>query len=535
MPESVEKGKRQQGRTSGSVAPATKQIWRRAACERIATLRELASAIESSSGTPDRELVEQALSHLDEATREITDRQGRRWLRKLNGASQEYVIGHSDAAEIMLLEAASQDRFEYLIPEVAHRVRSHLAPDDPRREAFYEMLHACSRQKLPIDREIAFRALRAANEERLHGYGSMRAMRNVLLVAVSLMTLLVCLVTLLGVLHPGALDLCFESGTHSVCPISDAPRAADVVLVELAGGVGAALLAALSLSKVRGTLVPFNLMIISAILKIPTGALFSVLGLTLMAGGFVPGFGALDHQSQIISWAVIFGCTQQLLTRGVDEQVQAFAQAVARPAASFRDAEEWSGLLDERLKEAGAEFSESVGDVVQEKIRRALRGQGFMELAGSIAAMVGASVQRSLRGPEIVAFTGSVQVTLQTPEGVFVEAESGGMALTPGNDYVLRVQLSAGAPEGGLGWEAMSIAGQPGDIARFALIPETEALVIQPSRREVEVQTSQGTVTSDFRVRSSSHRGEHPAWVAIYQHTRLVHVVRFRLTVNTEG
>jgi hypothetical protein len=47
-----------------------------------------------------------------------------------------------------------------------------------------------------------------------------------------------------------------------------------------------------------------------------------------MRGGFVPGLSALDSSAQIISWAVVFGYAQQLVTRFVDEQAHAVLEDV---------------------------------------------------------------------------------------------------------------------------------------------------------------------------------------------------------------
>lgn len=41
-----------------------------------------------------------------------------------------------------------------------------------------------------------------------------------------------------------------------------------------------------------------------------------------MRSEFVPGLSALDSSAQIIAWAVIFGYSQQLFTRFVDERAK---------------------------------------------------------------------------------------------------------------------------------------------------------------------------------------------------------------------
>ncbi|MFD9860056.1 hypothetical protein [Streptomyces alboflavus] len=68
-----------------------------------------------------------------------------------------------------------------------------------------------------------------------------------------------------------------------------------------------------------------------ALLKLPMGALTAALGLLLIRGGFVPGLSALDSTAQIIAWAIIFGYSQQLFTKFVDNQGQAVLNAVHGP------------------------------------------------------------------------------------------------------------------------------------------------------------------------------------------------------------
>ena len=53
-----------------------------------------------------------------------------------------------------------------------------------------------------------------------------------------------------------------------------------------------------------------------------------MLGLVLMSGGFVPGLSALDTSAQILAWALVFGFSQQLLTRLVDQRANTLLENV---------------------------------------------------------------------------------------------------------------------------------------------------------------------------------------------------------------
>jgi tetrahydromethanopterin S-methyltransferase subunit C len=108
-------------------------------------------------------------------------------------------------------------------------------------------------------------------------------------------------------------------------------QAEDYLVIEAVGIVAAAVASAAALRRIRGTSLPYNVPVVLALLKLPTGALTAVLGLLLMRGGFVPGLSALDSTGQIIAWAIVFGYSQQLFTKYVDSQGQALLDAVRGP------------------------------------------------------------------------------------------------------------------------------------------------------------------------------------------------------------
>ncbi|MGW5639173.1 hypothetical protein [Streptomyces sp. NPDC003832] len=148
-----------------------------------------------------------------------------------------------------------------------------------------------------------------------------------------------------------AIPLCFTpemgGGTYRVvCPSSfseDFPlpptadqiaataRTQDYLIIEIVGVLSAAIASAAALRRIRGTALPYNVPVVLALLKLPTGALTAGLGLLLMRGGFVPGLSALDSSAQIIAWAIVFGYSQQLFTKFVDNQGQAVLDAVRGP------------------------------------------------------------------------------------------------------------------------------------------------------------------------------------------------------------
>jgi hypothetical protein len=157
-----------------------------------------------------------------------------------------------------------------------------------------------------------------------------------------------------GALRPDAIPLCFNPVELQkvVCPteevqmtasddiddvIAQAVHGFDIALIEIIGMIAAVVAGIVALRNVRGTSTPYSLAVALALVKIPLGALTAVLGLVLMSGGFVPGLSALDTSAQILAWALVFGFSQQLLTRLVDQRAESLLQNVGgRGAAGDR-------------------------------------------------------------------------------------------------------------------------------------------------------------------------------------------------------
>ena len=203
------------------------------------------------------------------------------------------------------------------------------------------------------EREALVSAFHAANGEARKKHTRIRSFRNMLLSCALVLAIAAAGVAALGMKRPGVVPLCFHPGSQVVCPTktkaldrkapaSGQPTEAqtaraqvredriarrtaqpfDMLLVELMGLIGAALAAAATLRRMSGTSTPYAVPLALAVLKLPTGALTAALGLLLMRGEFVPGLTALDSPAQIIAWAIVFGYSQQLFTRFVDDRGQ---------------------------------------------------------------------------------------------------------------------------------------------------------------------------------------------------------------------
>jgi hypothetical protein len=285
----------------------------------------------------------------------------------VGGAAVERTNSQLDAVEADLLRLLPDPYLRGQLPNLVAHVRAHLKPDDPRRRRVEEIARkvACGppRQKLePLERDEVLGAVRSASLEARREIRRVRSFRNVLLVTALTLAVGVAGVTTMGVLSPGRIALCFVPDNQMVvCPTSSAavPEESqpsqgeetpsvqqqvdidqlvrdtasrwDVPVVAIVGLLAAALAGAFALRQIQGTSTPYSLPVSAAVLKLPTGALTAVIGLLLMRGGFVPGLTALDTSAQIIAWAVVFGYSQQLLTRFVDQQANTVLEKVDTP------------------------------------------------------------------------------------------------------------------------------------------------------------------------------------------------------------
>jgi hypothetical protein len=290
-----------------------------------------------------------------------------------------------DAAEAELLYMAPSDYVVGQLPSIVNNVGRHLQPTDQRRVEVERIArevislshashadtavpsgspaHAAAvRTRSRVDelvdehRAAIVSAMRGASSAAVREQIRVRSFRNVVVAAAGLMVIVVAGLVLVGVLSPTTLPLCFapeeldqvtvvcpteqsgpikptnDESTVSATQIDDEmTRIAsswDIVIVSIIGATGAAIAAAAALRRIRGSSEPYGVPVALAFLKIPTGAVTAVLGLTLMRGGFVPGLSALDTSAQILAWAAVFGYAQQLFTRLVDQQAHVVLDAV---------------------------------------------------------------------------------------------------------------------------------------------------------------------------------------------------------------
>jgi hypothetical protein len=330
------------------IGKPTNSPWREQTRARVTELRGLTAWVlrQPDRKNPGDDQMAQAIAeHLTAAymaaatKRRLREKLGDAW----SGAAVTRAQAHLDLARAQLLEIAPMSYIRGQLPSISAFVHAHLNRADKQ----------CIRIKLLLDQPAVgalgesdrieiVSAFRDAATEARNEVSRVRSFRNILLVMSVVLAFAAAGMAFLGVVNPRLVRVCFTPNSTVICPteqtavagpttgVTEAAVAGqlDIAIVELLGLLGAAVAAAASLRKVRGTSTPYSLPLALAVLKLPTGALTALLGLVLMRGEFVPGLTDLDTQGQILGWAIVFGSAQHLVTRVVDQKAQDVLESV---------------------------------------------------------------------------------------------------------------------------------------------------------------------------------------------------------------
>ncbi|WP_030436910.1 hypothetical protein [Actinoplanes subtropicus] len=260
----------------------------------------------------------------------------RGWRDRWRGSSVERAFLHLHAAKIFLVDLLPPVELEALVPDVTTRLAMALDRNDPRRVEAEAQLRTVQG---PARRAVLKQAMEVAYDASDEQYVRLRDFRNIILLTALTMAALTGLLVFFVAVFPEAIPLCFKPGVttaatttqsaqqlFSVCPSGDLPQqqpeAGDILIVAGLGAIGGALGALVAIRNLRGTSTPYSVATALAILKGPSGALTAIIGMLLLAGGFVPGLTNLDSQRQILAYALVFGIAQQLVTRVADDRAQ---------------------------------------------------------------------------------------------------------------------------------------------------------------------------------------------------------------------
>ncbi|GAA0503965.1 hypothetical protein Ade02nite_35190 [Paractinoplanes deccanensis] len=511
------------------------RVWREGALTRAKEIETL-SAWLAADGVRDgdRVLLEAIGKHLAEARRAAESRSFSIWPGSRSGPLMERAASNLDAAEADLLALAPPSFVLSQMPGLLREVRTHLSPDDPRRQEFEVIARELGAGgPAPRDADLTLvetergkivsvvRAVRAAAmRERVR----LRSFRSVVVVTGLLMALLAVGIALLGLLRPSALPLCFapeQSGSVTVvCPTArsapfipeDFPpqralpvrdvdavtaetvRPLDLLVVELVGLAAAAVGAALALRGARGSSERYGLPIALAALKLPTGALTAFLGLLLLRGQFVPGLGALDAPAQILGWALVFGYGQQLFTRLVDREAQ-----VAAAAAYDADVRQ-SRVAERRI------------------VERRLSDQALEQVVGT----VGETIKTALSGPTLVNFDGWIGIEITGEDGAPVPiTDEQEVPLLPDHRYVAVVAIATEQPPG-YASRLRITGGVEAHTAEFSVVLDSDDPASPKSSGLIAVPTRAGRAGVELPFETWPDGTPPWLWVRVAQRGRVV-------------
>jgi hypothetical protein len=331
---------------SGDVAGHKRSSWHQRASAYVAELQaeldrfRAPSTMSGNMPSDTKSLLEKAEVQLNTARQALNERDTLR--ARFSGSMVDRTWANIHRAELSILKLTDEEDLAWWGTEVLARAEQHLGAGDPIRKELESQVKSHNRMLGWRFKDLAVRALRAANDAQDLERSRLRNFGNILLTSVILATLIAGTLVLWGYLEPQAVakNLCFTSpppGSNPLCPIGTNPSGGDVLIVEFFGLGGAALAGAVSLRKMQGTATPYMVPMLLLLLRLPVGAVAAVFGLLIIQGGFVPGFSNLDSSAQVLAWSLAFGVAQETVTRLIDQQGRKVIGNVRGPSRGFED------------------------------------------------------------------------------------------------------------------------------------------------------------------------------------------------------
>ncbi|HEU4540511.1 MAG TPA: hypothetical protein VFR23_05240 [Jiangellaceae bacterium] len=327
------------------------------------TLQTRVQAARARGLDPAQERIAEGVLRHVEWAREAANRKDPRprwffnWWR---GTVTEAAYRQLHAARAQMVDLLEDDELPAELHGAVARAELSLPRDDPRRVSLQQLVKEPPERMRPFLRRLIDDSYQSLDGK----HAQLRSFRNILLLTALIVAFLVGLTIAVVSWQPSWVPLCFPNevvtdgatGASIVqgqnCPTSSGdtgPSSGDVLVVALLGALGGALTAAISIRNLKGTSTPYDVPVALAMLKIPLGAFTAILALVAIQGDFVPGLSVLDSQEQILAYALIFGFSQQLLTRLLDQRAQTLLEDLpggegaepARTSAGLEQLKSW--------------------------------------------------------------------------------------------------------------------------------------------------------------------------------------------------
>ena len=226
------------------------------------------------------------------------------------GGPQDLAWMSLHEAEAQIDEVLKGDELRAHARDLLVKARSVLPSDDPRMAAVAAALENPARGHRPELKAVEVAHLaRAVNRVADERYAQSRSFRN-RLIRLSFMSLM-----MLGLLLAGFAFGVIPIGNARNTPLETA------LLLSLFGAVGALITAVPPLSRVAGTWNPFSLPLYQLLLKLVLGPTFAIVGVMMLQAGVVPNVQSPLPLADLLVWGLVFGASQQVVTRFVDQRV----------------------------------------------------------------------------------------------------------------------------------------------------------------------------------------------------------------------
>jgi hypothetical protein len=185
-------------------------------------------------------------------------------------------------------------------------------------------------EMLGPDQQMAAMVMDAACRAEDLRQSEVRHFRNVLLGTFAGLFILVVVLAIVGIVHPKYFPLCVPNSQKSsvICPAGGStPSTADLPLIMGLGVVGAALAVAVFLTGLKPAGVHYSLSVSQGLVKLAFGAITAMLGIIILSTQ--SSVGVLGSQAGLLTTAVVFGYSQQLFTRLIDQQANDLVTAAS--------------------------------------------------------------------------------------------------------------------------------------------------------------------------------------------------------------
>jgi hypothetical protein len=290
------------------------------------------------TGDPDAEEVIKGVRRLIQRAREAAYRDNpipSRWAIWWRGTLIEASYQNLHAAEALIAELYSGGEIDAELPEAVARVEAGLTREDPRRARAQTLRDLPPGELAPAQLRKTIEIGYAAADRK---HTRLRSFRNLVLGATGAIGVFVAVFVVIVANNPTWVPLCFMpdgQASNPVCATGTASASGeDVLIIALLGLLGGALAAAVAIRNLSGTATPYEVPAALALLKLPFGAMTALGVLIAIGGDFVPGLSNLDSQPQILTYALVFGYAQQLLTGLIDRRGESLLAAVPLKDAS---------------------------------------------------------------------------------------------------------------------------------------------------------------------------------------------------------